>query len=425
MLAQLGELVRALENDQIAPCFQPIVSLRTGQLRGFEVLTRWVHPEFGPILPDNLIALAEDNGLIGELTNQVFRKAFQATRMLPGRPKLSVNVSPRQMRYTSLPGQIWNSAEEAEFPLDRLTIEITESALLENLTQAGRIAREIKDMGCRLSIDDFGTGYSSLRHLQALPFDQIKIDRSFVSSMTKRRESRKIVAAIVGLGHSLDLAVVAEGIEDEEQTEMLVKMGCELGQGFYYSKPMHASELEGYIAAKPRPVVMTALAPSSAVSILEALPAQRMAQMQAIYDGAPVGLCFVDRGMRYVSLNQRMANMNGLPVEGHLGRTVKELFPEWFTQYEPYLARALEGEATVGVEIDEPATGPRQVEKKIAASYQPVRDEAGEVIGISIAMLDVTEHVHGGGDAGKKRGTKLKSPKTWFLKAAATDVLMN
>jgi len=117
---------------------------------------------------------------------------------------------------------------------------------------AQKIAHALKAMGCRLALDDFGTGYSSLRHLQALPFDELKIDRSFVKAMTNTRESRKIVAAIVGLGHSLDLITVAEGVEMKEQAEMLLHLGCQLGQGWLYGKPSTADAIPGMVAAKPR-----------------------------------------------------------------------------------------------------------------------------------------------------------------------------
>ncbi len=182
--------------------FQPLVELRTGRLAGFEVLARWQHPEHGPILPANFISLAEEDGLVGELLQQILRKTFQSASLFPESLVLAVNVSPSQLQDLDLPVQVRNVAEEAGFPLVRLTIEITESALLNDLGRSKAIAHKLKAIGCRLALDDFGTGYSSLAHLQALPFDELKVDRSFVSSMTNTRESRKIVAAIIGLGHS-------------------------------------------------------------------------------------------------------------------------------------------------------------------------------------------------------------------------------
>src|ERR1700722_6665146 len=196
MFVDTDDVVLALERDEVVPCFQPLVELCTGKLAGYEILARWENPLHGLVLPENFISLAEENGLMGTLTQQVLRKAFRHGSTLPEPLLLSVNISPIQMRNASLPGQIYDAANEAAFPLDLLTIEITESSLLSDLPRVQEIARALKDMGCRLSLDDFGTGFSSLGHLRTLPFDEVKIDRCFVSNMTSERESRKIVAAI-------------------------------------------------------------------------------------------------------------------------------------------------------------------------------------------------------------------------------------
>ena len=146
--------------------------------------------------------------------------------MLPDPQWLAINISPHLLRGQALAKRIREAAEAAAFPLNRVAIEITESALVENLEHAQTISRELKGQGCRLAFDDFGTGYSSLLHLPSLPFDELKVDRSFVGSMTERRESRKIVSAIVGLGQSLALETIAEGVETQEQAEMLLLLGC-------------------------------------------------------------------------------------------------------------------------------------------------------------------------------------------------------
>jgi EAL domain-containing protein (putative c-di-GMP-specific phosphodiesterase class I) len=393
MLVSLIDVRRALENEAVAPCFQPIVELRSGRLAGFEVLARWEHPEHGLILPENFISLAEENGLIGQLTQQILRKSFLSAPVLPLPLFLAVNISPVQLRYLSLPSQIRDAAEDKGFPLNQLTVEITESALVNNLERARKIATELRGMGCKLALDDFGTGYSSLRHLQELPFNQLKIDRSFVQSMTSERDSRKIVAAVVGLGYSLGMVTVAEGVETEEQADMLLWLGCELGQGWLFGRPQPAGRIPDMIAAAPRTLStrFSALAGSMAVAGLNALPGQCLAQLQAIYDGAPVGLCFLDKNLRYISLNQRLADMNGAPVAAHVGRTVSEMIPEFFPTVEPYLRRALNGEVIPKVEALRPANRPGQAERTIRLSYQPVLDEAGDVIGISIAVVDMAE----------------------------------
>ncbi|HZL53562.1 MAG TPA: EAL domain-containing protein, partial [Terracidiphilus sp.] len=392
MLVNLIDVRHAIESGSVFPCFQPLVELRTGRLAGVEVLARWRHPDQGLILPENFISLAEENGLIGLLTEQILRKAFLSAAALPHPLALAVNLSPIQLCDLSLPTLIRDAADEAGFPLQRLILEITESALVRDLECARRIAIELKGMGCRLALDDFGTGYSSLGHLEALPFSELKIDRSFVESMTVKRESRKIVAAVVGLGSSLDMITVAEGVETQEQADMLLCLGCELGQGWLYGRPVPAERIPDIVAASPWPL-STKMSPQRGeiISSLEALPAQRLAQLQAIYDGAPVGLCFLDRSLRYVSLNQRLADLNGAPVAAHIGRKVQEMIPELFPQVQPFLLRALQGEAIEGVEAFKPSSKPGSAGITILLSYQPVFDEAQEVIGISVAVVDITE----------------------------------
>ena len=391
--ADIAEVRHALDNDELEPCFQPVVELHTGLVKGFEVLARWQHPKRGLVLPQNFISLAEENGLIGLLTKQIMRKAFLSAPILPEPLWLAVNVSPMQLRDLSLPRQICKSAEKAGFPLRRLTIEITESALAENFKRAQTITRELKENGCRLALDDFGTGYSNMRQLQTLPFDELKVDRSFVSSMSDTRESRKIVATIIGLGHSLGLTTVAEGIETGEQAEMLLWLGCDQGQGWFYGHPVTADGIPRLLEAAPQRQFssLSIHGDGWVVSSLEALPAQRLAQLQAIYDGAPVGLCFLDLNHRYVSINKKLADMNGAPVAAYLGRTVEEMIPKVFPRIEHSLRRAFNGEAIQDIEFIRPSNSPGEPDSTNLVSYQPALDEAGEVIGVSVMVMDVTE----------------------------------
>jgi len=386
------EVSRAISEGEFHPYFQPLVELRTGNLRGFELLARWNHPQNGWIPPDEFIPAAERDGWIDELTEVLLHKAFPVLASLSHTLSLAINISPHQLHNRRLPRQIETIASKAGFSMDRLVIEITESALADDMEQARTIAHELKEMGCGLALDDFGTGYSSLLHLQSLPFDELKVDRSFVSSMTEHRDSRKIVAAVIGLGQSLGMTTVAEGVETQEQAEMLLWLGTELGQGWLYGKPVPAEELMAVVSA-PRPNVPSDLSYAMAGRVssrsLESLPAQRLAQLRAVYDGAPVGLTFLDCDLRYMNVNRRLADMNGRPMQDHLGRTVQEMIPELFPQVEPYLTRALKGESIAGVEITKPLNGPNGGQT-ILVSYEPARDEAGEVIGISVAIMDVT-----------------------------------
>jgi PAS domain S-box-containing protein len=386
------DLRRGIDGGEIIPYFQPLVELRTGQLSGFEVLARWKHPLRGLVQPDEFIALAEEGGFIGELMNGLLVQAFRAAAKLPAYLRLSVNVSAIQLRDLKLQRQISLAAEMAGFALKRLTVEITESALVGNLEHAREITEELRSMGARIAIDDFGTGYSSLRHLHALPFDEIKVDQTFVQTMLSRRESRKIVGAIIGLGQSLGLTTVAEGVEDKEQAEMLLWLGCDIGQGWLYGRPLAASELQAYVTAHKKGGRKDAAKPPSSKDQafhMEALPSQRLAQLQAIYDGAPVGLCFLDRNLRYVSLNKRLAAMNNVPIVAHLGRPMKEVIPQFYEQLSHYLDRALAGEVFRGLKTR--GTMEDGSVQMRSTSYQPTLDEAGEVVGISVAVVDITE----------------------------------
>jgi PAS domain S-box-containing protein len=392
-----NDLRRALEKNEIIPYFQPLVELRTGLLGGFEVLARWQHPLRGLIPPDEFIPLAEAAGLNGLLTGNLLRAVFAAARNIPKHLTLSVNISLTQLTDLSLPKHIRAAAEQGNFPLNRLILEITESALVGNTEYAYRIATELKEQGSRLALDDFGTGYSSLRHLQSLPFDELKIDASFVRSMDHTRESRKIAAAIVGLGNSLSLTTVAEGVETQAIADMLLWLGCDLGQGWLYGRAVPPEELPKVLAARinpPPPATLTeprsAAANSNLPLRLEALPTQRLAQLNAIYDGVPVGLCFLDRNLRYVSVNKRLAEMHNLPVASHLNRYFSDVLPDQFPESEPYLLRALDGIPTAGLEVCLPDARRSDQRCTFLISYQPARDEVDEVIGVSISVVDIT-----------------------------------
>ncbi|MFP5209443.1 MAG: EAL domain-containing protein [Acidobacteriota bacterium] len=385
------EVERALGTGQFVPWFQPLVALRTGQLAGFEVLARWNHPDFGILPPGAFVPMAERDGWITCLMNQILAQAITAMSPLPPF-NLAFNVSPLQLQEADLPRQIRDVAERAAFPLDRLTVEITETAFAHNLQQARIIAEELKAMGCRIALDDFGTGYSSLCHLQSLPIHELKVDRSFVHSMTEDRGSRKIVAAVVGLGQSLEMTTLAEGIERPEQADMLLWLGCDLGQGWHYGTALPAEMLDEMISTLREPA--TARAPSlwesGSICNLQGLPAQRLAQLQAVYDGAPVGLGYVDRQLRYVNINSRLAEMHGASVEEHFGKTLPEMIPQIYPSVEPHVRRALSGECVTGVEITEPDSEDSRG-RTFLVSYQPARDEAGEIVGVSCSVLDFTE----------------------------------
>ena len=229
-----------LEHGQFIPYFEPQIDLLSGEIIGFEVLARWDHPLKGIIAPDQFIAIAEEHGLIGRLSEQVMLAAFRSAVNWDPKIKLSVNISPTQLSDSWLAQRIVRLLTESGFPAERLVVEITESSLFSDLELARAIVTGLKNQGIRLALDDFGTGFSSLSHLRALPFDVIKIDRTFVAQLENDRESVAIVRAIATLADALGVPVTAEGIEDARTHRTLAGFGCSVGQGWYFGKPMNA-----------------------------------------------------------------------------------------------------------------------------------------------------------------------------------------
>ncbi len=246
-LQQETDLRKAIDRSQFCNHYQPIVHLQTGTIGGFEALVRWTHPERGLIPPGQFIAVAEETGLILPLTKQIVeeacRDACEWRRRLKSEVSVSVNISSRHFLQPGLLDELQETLAATGLPSGCLRLEITESALVEDSEEAVRLAQRLRDHGIRLAIDDFGTGYSSLSYLQRLPLDILKIDQSFISRIhLEPADNRNIVEAIVSLAHKLHLTVVAEGVETAEQHRVLLEIGCDFGQGYYYSPPVPAQE---------------------------------------------------------------------------------------------------------------------------------------------------------------------------------------
>ncbi|MGL5839364.1 MAG: putative bifunctional diguanylate cyclase/phosphodiesterase [Sphingorhabdus sp.] len=245
-----ADIRAAIPNEEFVPYFEQQVDLATGELSGFEMLARWVSPVRGLISPDEFIPVAEETGMIGDLSMSIIRKSMiEAKNWDPGLT-ISVNISPVQLKDPWLAQKIVKLLVETGFPANRLEVEITESSLFKNLSLAQSIIGSLKNQGIRIALDDFGTGYSSLAHLRALPFDRIKIDRSFVATMQSNPESAAIVNAISGLGASLNVPITAEGIESEHLVKTLRELGCTKGQGFYYGQPLSIDAVRAMLAEK-------------------------------------------------------------------------------------------------------------------------------------------------------------------------------
>ena len=252
-----------LDHQQFIPFFEPQVDLATGEVVGFEVLARWSHPLSGIIAPDTFIPVAEEIGAISRLSEQVIAEALaQAVHWDPS-IKISVNISPSQLADGWLAQRIVRLLTESAFPAERLVVEITESSLFADMELARSIVTSLKNQGIRLALDDFGTGFSSLSHLRSLPFDMIKIDRSFIFNIHNNRESLAIVRAVSTLAAALSVPVCVEGIEDERAYSTVHRLGCALGQGWYFGKPMTGDQAAQLLA---RPNRLELPGPSKAAS---------------------------------------------------------------------------------------------------------------------------------------------------------------
>ncbi|HEX3083528.1 MAG TPA: EAL domain-containing protein [Pyrinomonadaceae bacterium] len=241
------ELRHAIDHGEIQVYYQPIVSLADSRLAGFEALARWDHPRRGFISPSAFIPIAEETGMIVTLGLHVLRTACQQLRIWQAHdPSLgiSVNVSGRQFADSGFVDRARRILEETEVSASSLRLEVTESVIMDKAEIAADALKALKSLGVQLSIDDFGTGYSSLSYLHKFPFDILKIDQSFVSRMCLDQDSKGIAETILILARKLNKRAVAEGIEDEEQLAELRKLGCDFGQGYYFSRPVPAAEAE-------------------------------------------------------------------------------------------------------------------------------------------------------------------------------------
>ncbi len=240
------DLRLALQRNEFVVYYQPIITLKTGRLSGFESLIRWNHPERGIVGPVDFISISEENGLINPIGHWVLqescRQLHQWQEDFPNCSALtiSVNLSGRQLATPGLIESIKAVLTETEINPTCLKLEITESVIMDNANVAADILGQLKALGVRLAIDDFGTGYSSFGHLHKFPIDTLKIDRSFVNQMELSTESTEIIKTILVLAHNLNKEVVAEGVENTAQIEQLRSLGCDLGQGFFINHPMKA-----------------------------------------------------------------------------------------------------------------------------------------------------------------------------------------
>lgn len=237
------ELREAIQADQIVPYYQPLVDLTSGSTLGYEVLARWQHPERGTLMPATFIPIAEDTGMIAPLTYSILRQACADAKDWPKNLFISVNLSPIQLLDPWLAEKLLQILTETGFPPRRLEVEITENALIQDMEKVKAVVSSLRNLGVRVALDDFGTGYSGLYHLRELELDTVKIDRSFIERMLSEPQHARIVEAILGLSKTLGLDTTAEGIESGETYNRLKELGCHVGQGYYFGRPVPADDV--------------------------------------------------------------------------------------------------------------------------------------------------------------------------------------
>ncbi|NTY59089.1 EAL domain-containing protein [Mycolicibacterium sphagni] len=370
-------LLSALAGGAVEPFFQPIVSLDDGRVLGFEVLARWRDPVEGYIPPDRFIPIADRFGLLDRLLDQLMRTSFLAAADWPHNLFLGFNVSPTQLRNSELASRIAKAAMEASFPLSRVHIEVTESGFIDDLTQPRRTLDRLINLGCMIAMDDFGTGYSSLTWLSTLPFSKIKIDASFVMAMHEHRQSRKIVAAVVGLGHSLGLAVVAEGVETAEQADLLRGMGCKLAQGYLFGRPTPASEVPAVLST----VVSSADEAESFVPMSLDLRAHQLSDACE----SDAAIAFMDPTGTVVASSTAFDQTMDVIRGGAAGRHIWELIgvtPETFAELR---ATDLLDEQFPALE-ETTANG-----STTRILIRPVKDESSELLGYTVEFGDTAD----------------------------------
>jgi EAL domain-containing protein (putative c-di-GMP-specific phosphodiesterase class I) len=250
-----NDLGRAVEQEEFVLHYQPIVSLQTGEVFAVEALVRWEHPERGLLDPDEFVPMAEESGLVIPMGEQVLREAcLRAKEWQEAHPRtpplvMSVNLSARQLSRPDLAETVEGIVKETGLEGSCLTLDVTETIYVRTLAGNTETLDRLRDLGARISIDDFGVGYSSLAYLKRLPADAIKIDRSFVRGLGVDVEDTAIVHMIIELAHTLGLEVIAEGVESEGQATLLREMGCDMAQGYHFSKPLPPEEIPALLSS--------------------------------------------------------------------------------------------------------------------------------------------------------------------------------
>jgi predicted signal transduction protein with EAL and GGDEF domain len=249
------DLSLAIKNGELSLYYQPQAvsgqTVASSEITGFEALARWLHPVRGFVPPSDFIPIAEESGLIVEMGEWILREACREAASWAKPLQVAVNLSPAQFMHGDVVGLVHAILLETGLAPGRLELEITEGVLIEDFDRGLALLRRLKALGVRISMDDFGSGYSSLSYLQAFPFDKIKIDRAFIMNLGRNPQSAAIVRAVIGLGHGLEMSIVAEGVETQEQLGFLADEGCDVVQGYFIGKPLPIGQYAALVGRAP------------------------------------------------------------------------------------------------------------------------------------------------------------------------------
>jgi EAL domain-containing protein (putative c-di-GMP-specific phosphodiesterase class I) len=255
-----ADLQRALLNDEFELYYQPVIRLSDSTVSGLEALIRWQHPERGLVGPDDFIPFAEETGLIIPIGRWVLREGCRQAKLMQQQASsappltMAINISVNQLHHSDIVADVRDALAESGLDPQYLTLEITETVMMTDADLAEQRLNELKELGLRIALDDFGTGYSSLGYLARFPVDVVKMDRSFLAAGSVPVSSG-LATAVVALGETFELSVVAEGIEFPDQLSTLRELGCELGQGYYFAKPMDSNAMLEYLRCTPGPSI--------------------------------------------------------------------------------------------------------------------------------------------------------------------------
>ncbi|MDH4447294.1 MAG: EAL domain-containing protein [Acidovorax sp.] len=378
---RVSDLADAMHRGEIWPALQPLIHIESGAVVAFEVLLRWTSQRFGAVPPQRVVQLALEGGLLNALTCQLITQAASAVRDWDDGFCLAFNTAPAQYLDAEFVPDLLEAVRFTGLPPCRVKIEVTEDDIFADASGAQEAVRTLKAAGLRLSLDDFGTGHSSLTRLQMLPFDEIKIDASFVQALESSAGNRRIVSAVIGLGQSLDMNVVAEGVETAEQARLLLQMGCTIGQGYHWSPPVALPQALALL--RQRGVW------SRRGEKIDTSPFQRLHQLEAMYREAPVGLCFLDPSLRVASTNRVILQYLGIGHANVLGVGIMELLdPVENADLIAALQAVRDGQIVPPAEYRHSRTG-----GAFLVSHQRVLDSEQMLLGVSVVVLDISERV--------------------------------